>query len=49
MAFILVAEQGQFPADATIAKLDRIRAGWEPYFAQATDGHGSVSTALMPR
>jgi len=28
---------------------DRIRAAWEPYFAQATDGHGSVNTAIRPR
>jgi hypothetical protein len=46
MAFILVAQAGQFPSEASIAKVDRIRAAWEPYFAQATDGNGAVSTAL---
>jgi hypothetical protein len=49
MAFILVAQADQFPSDDSIAKVDRIRAAWEPYFAQATDGHGSVSTAIRPR
>lgn len=46
MAFILVSEAGTFPSEASIAKIDRIRAAWEPYFAEATDGHGAVSTAL---
>lgn len=46
MAFIVVGEAGRFPSEASIAKVDRIRAAWEPYFAQATDGKGSVSTAL---
>jgi hypothetical protein len=49
MAFILVAMADQFPSDDSIAKVDGIRAAWEPYFAQATDGHGSVSTAIRPR
>lgn len=47
MAFILVAEGGQFPSDASIAKVDRIRAAWGPYFAAATDGRGSVQTAIQ--
>jgi hypothetical protein len=46
MAFVLVSEGGRFPSEASIAKIDRIRAAWEPYFAQATDGRGAVSTAL---
>jgi hypothetical protein len=49
MAFILVAEAGQFPSDASIGKVDRIRAAWEPYFAAATDGNGSVRTAIKPK
>ncbi len=49
MAFILIAQADTFPSEEAIAKLDRIRAAWEPYFAQAVDGHGSVSTALKPR
>ena len=46
MAFVLVAEAGKFPSEASIAKVERIRAAWEPYFAQATEGNGAVSTAL---
>ena len=46
MAFILVALADQLPSDESIAKVDRIRAAWEPYFAGAVDGHGAVSTAL---
>ncbi len=49
MAFILVAQADQFPSEESIAKLDGIRAAWEPYFAQAVDGHGTVSTALRLR
>lgn len=49
MAFVLVSEGGQFPSEGSIAKVDRIRAAWESYFAQATDGNGAVSTALKPR
>jgi large repetitive protein len=46
MAFLLVAPADPGPSDAGIAHVDRIRAAWEPYFAGATDGNGSVSTAL---
>jgi hypothetical protein len=49
MAFILVSEAGQFPSEESIAKIDRIRAAWESYFAAATDGHGAVRTALQPK
>jgi hypothetical protein len=49
MAFILVAEAGQFPSEESIAKVDRIRAAWSPYFAAATDGRGSVRTAIQPK
>jgi hypothetical protein len=49
MAFILVSEAGVFPSDDSIAKVDRIRAAWEPYFAAATDGNGGVRTALKPK
>jgi len=49
MAFILVAQADQFPSAESIARVDRIRAAWESYFAQATDGHGTVDTALRPR
>jgi hypothetical protein len=49
MAFILVSEAGRFPSDASISKVDRIRAAWEPYFAAVTDGNGSVRTTIKPR
>jgi nidogen-like len=49
MAFILVTAAGADPSPGSIEKVDRIRAAWEPYFAQAVDGRGSVSTALVPR
>jgi hypothetical protein len=46
MAFVIVGAGGQAPSDASIAKVDRMRAEYEPFFAEATDGKGSVSTAL---
>ncbi|HEV8581000.1 MAG TPA: hypothetical protein VGX68_18195 [Thermoanaerobaculia bacterium] len=49
MAFVLVAPADPGPSADGIAKVDRIRAAWEPYFAQATDGNGTVSTALKTR
>jgi hypothetical protein len=48
MAFIVVGPDSG-PSEAAIAHVDRIRAAWEPYFAQATDGNGAVSTALKLR
>jgi hypothetical protein len=45
-AFVLVGEGGVFPSDESIAKVDAIRAAWEPYFAVATDGRGAVDTGL---
>lgn len=48
MAFILVAQAGEFPSDDSIAKVDRIRGAWESYFVGAVDGHGAVNTALKP-
>jgi hypothetical protein len=45
-AFVLVGENGVFPSEESIAKVDAIRAAWEPYFAVATDGRGAVTTAL---
>jgi len=46
MAFIVIGPPGELPSDDAIAHVDRIRAAWEPYFMQATDGHGSVHTQL---
>ncbi len=49
MAFVIVGAPGQFPSDESIAKVDRFRAAWEPFFGQITDGLGTVSTALKLR
>jgi hypothetical protein len=49
MAFILVSPPGQFPSEETIAKLDRIRAQWEPYYIQITHGLATVDTTLKTR
>jgi hypothetical protein len=46
-AFILLSRPGQTPV-ADIDRLERIRAAWVPYFAQATDFRGSVDTNLRP-
>ena len=45
-AFILLSSAGRTPSAATIAKVDRIRTQWEPFFRQATDGRMSVTTTL---
>lgn len=46
MAFILLGKRGERPSQASIAHLDAIRARWERYFRDATDGRGRVSTEL---
>lgn len=46
MAFVLVGPPGQFPSEESIAKVDRLRAAWEPHFTQITNGLGTVSTKL---
>ncbi len=46
MAFILVGLPGQFPSQESIAKVDRLRAAWEPHFTQITNGLGTVNTKL---
>jgi hypothetical protein len=45
-AFILLVRPGTTPSQADIDKWERIRAAWIPYFAEATDGRGSIDTAL---
>jgi len=44
-AFIYVAVGGP-PDSADIDRIERFRQAWEPYFAQATDGRGTVHTHL---
>jgi hypothetical protein len=47
MAFVIVAEAGQFPSPESIAKVEGIRAAWQDYFAAAVDFRGSVDTTLL--
>jgi hypothetical protein len=49
MAFILVTKAGQAPSAGAVEKLDRFRARWVDYFAQATEGRGSVDTSIVPQ
>ena len=46
LGFILVTPHGADATAADLAKLDSIRTDFEPYFATATSGLGSVGTAL---
>jgi hypothetical protein len=46
MAFVIVGPPGERPSDADIAKVDRFRIAWEPYYQQITQGLGSVETTL---
>jgi hypothetical protein len=45
-AFILLAEGGTAVPQADIDQLDAVRTAWEGYFAQETDGLGSVDTCI---
>jgi len=49
MAFILVTKEGEAPQPGSIEKMERFRARWVDYFSEATNGLGSVDTALIPR
>jgi hypothetical protein len=44
-AFVFVDEGTQDPGPA-LAKVERIRAAWEPFFARSTDGRGAVDARL---
>lgn len=44
-AFVFVAV-GEPAAAADIARVEQIRAAWEPFFARSTEGRGSVDTRL---
>ncbi|MBI5528286.1 MAG: hypothetical protein HY897_18290 [Deltaproteobacteria bacterium] len=46
VGFILVTEAGHEAAPEQIAKVDRYRARWETFFNWATDGNGTMITAL---
>jgi hypothetical protein len=45
-AFILVVSAGRSPSEAQVAKLDRIRQAWEPFFSAATSGRMQAVTSL---
>lgn len=45
-AFILLVQRGTAPSNADVAKLERFRQRWQEFFAQATDGLGTVDTSL---
>lgn len=45
-AFLFVVGRGRTAAPAAIAKIDRIRRAWEPFFARAVDNRGRVETRL---
>ena len=47
-AFLFVVGRGRTAAPAAIAKIDRIRRAWEPFFARAVDNRGRVETRLSP-
>ncbi|HEY0873044.1 MAG TPA: hypothetical protein VGD94_06190 [Vicinamibacterales bacterium] len=45
-AFLYISSAGRTPTAADIAKLDRIRVQWEPFFQTATDGRMQAITTL---
>jgi hypothetical protein len=47
-AFLFVVGRGRTTAPSAIAKIERIRRAWEPFFARAVDNRGRVETRLSP-
>ena len=45
-AFVYLSSAGSTPSAANVAKIDRIRMEWEPFFFDATDGRMRVTTNL---
>jgi hypothetical protein len=45
-AFLFVVGRGRTAAPAAIAKVDRIRRAWEPFFARGVDNRARVETRL---
>jgi hypothetical protein len=45
-AFIYIVTAGRSTDASQVAKLDRIRSAWEPFFAQATEGRMTAITRL---
>ena len=46
-AFLFVVSRGRTADPAAIAKVDRIRLAWEPFYAQATGNRGRTDTRLQ--
>ena len=46
-AFVYVIQRGTSPDAADLARLDRIRQQWEPYFLRATENRMEVRTVLQ--
>jgi len=46
-AFLLVVPRNTTPSAEQVAKLDRIRTGWEQFFARATGFRGTAGTSLV--
>ena len=45
-AFLYVVTAGKSLDQAQVAKVDRFRQAWEPFFLQATDGRMKAETGL---
>jgi hypothetical protein len=45
-AYVLLVHQGTSPSSAELDKLGRLRQGFQDFYAQASDGKGSVTTTL---
>ena len=45
--FVLLVPPGTTPSAAEIAKLERYRAAWEPFFAAAVDNRATAQTRLV--
>ena len=46
-AFLFVVGRNRTAAPSAITKIDRIRAAWQSFFSQATDGRARVETRLQ--
>jgi len=46
-AFLFVVTKGRSADPPAIAKIDRIRRAWEPFYAQATENRGRADTSLQ--
>jgi hypothetical protein len=45
-AFLLLVGAGTTPSSADMSKINTVRSAWIPYFANAVEGRGSISTNL---